>query len=103
MKIETEIILLLIISLLSLSAIYVIFEDHRDISFGGKVLATHDLKDEGCILYVRSGQSIEKIFIPPNLLDEMGSLDLGCEIIVDGSIVNFRGEREVLAINISQV
>jgi hypothetical protein len=103
MKIETEIILLLTISLLSLSVIYVVFEDHRDISFGGKVIATHDLEDGGCILYVQSGQSIEKIFIPPNLLDEMGNLDLGCEIIVDGSIVNFKGEKEVLAINISQV
>ncbi|VUT24338.1 MAG: hypothetical protein MOIL_00463 [Candidatus Methanolliviera sp. GoM_oil] len=103
MKVETEIILLLTISLLSLSVIYVIFEDYRDISFGGKVLATHDLEDGGCILYVRSEQSIEKIFIPPNLLDNIGSLDIGCEIIVDGSIVNFKEEREVLAINISQV
>ncbi|RZN70065.1 MAG: hypothetical protein EF807_03790 [Candidatus Methanolliviera hydrocarbonicum] len=103
MKLETEIVLLLITSLLSLSAIYVTFEDHCDISFGGKVLAMHDLEEGGCLLYLRTGESIEKIFIPPNLLDDVESLDLGCGIIVDGSIVNFRGEREVLAINISQV
>lgn len=92
MKIERLFLLSLGCVLVLLSMIYLSVD--TTLTIEGVVLSVKQM-DNGTIIYLKTEDRVEKVFIKPNMSDTIEGISIGDTISVKGDIVYFKGDKEI--------
>jgi len=100
MKIERLFLLSFGFILLILCTIYVLTDDTLIVK--GEIVSLKYI-DNGAIVYLRTDKGIEKVLVPSYMMDRIESTSIGDKIIIHGSIIHFKGDKEIRAEEIDKM
>ena len=92
MRIERLFLSSLACILILLSGIYFLVEETLTIE--GDVLSVKQM-DNSSIIYLKTDDGVEKVFIKPNMSDTIEGISIGDTIAVKGDIVYFKGNKGI--------